>query len=93
MRTTVLGVAATATLAVSACTGLTTEEQMVVGGLTGAAVGYLTADALNANDEWTLLATLGGAAVGALVARNEATGECAYARGDGTYRIGPCPAG
>lgn len=91
MRKAILSTATIAILALPACEGMTTEERTVVGGLTGAAVGYLTADALNANPEWTIVATLGGAAVGALVARNEDTGECAYARGDGTYRIGPCP--
>jgi osmotically inducible lipoprotein OsmB len=93
MRKAILSTATIAILALPACEGMTTQERTLMGGLTGAAVGYLTADALNANDEWTILATLGGAAIGALVARNDTTGECAYARGDGTYRVGPCPRG
>lgn len=85
------GLAATASLlALTACVDMTTEERMVVGGLTGAAVGVLTAEALDADNEWTIIAALSGAAVGTLVARNSATGECAYARGDGTYRVAAC---
>jgi hypothetical protein len=91
MRRPVLTAAAVALLALAACEGMTTEERMLMGGITGAAVGVLTAEALDADDDWTILAALGGAAIGALVARNDRTGECAYARGDGTYRIARCP--
>ena len=82
-------VAVTAGLALSACT-MNTNERMVMGGLGGAAAGLITADLLRANSNWTMLAVLGGAAAGALVARNTATNECAYARGDGTYRVTRC---
>jgi hypothetical protein len=37
-----------------------------------------------------VIAALGGAAAGTVVARNTATGQCAYARGDGTYYRAPC---
>ncbi|MCC5970537.1 MAG: glucose-6-phosphate isomerase [Pararhodobacter sp.] len=82
-------IAVTAALALSACT-MSANERTVLGGLGGAAAGLITADLLRANANWTILAVLGGAAAGALVARNTATNECAYARGDGTYRVARC---
>jgi len=82
-------VAITAGLALSACT-MNSNERMVLGGVGGAGAGLLTANLLQANSNWTMLAVLGGAAAGALVARNTATNECAYARGDGTYRVAAC---
>lgn len=84
--------AAAASLALSACAGMTPEERMVVGGLAGATTGLVLADALDANRNWTIIAALAGAAAGTLVARNGTTGDCAYALGDGTYRVAPCPA-
>ena len=47
---------------------------------------------LEADNDWTVIAGLTGAAAGALVARNQQTQQCAYARGDGTYNVAPCPA-
>jgi hypothetical protein len=87
-----MALAAAATLALAACAGMTPQERMVVGGLAGATTGLIVADALNANRNWTIIAALAGATAGTLVARNSATGECAYSNGDGTYRVGPCPA-
>ena len=40
------------------------------------------------NDDFTGFSTK---RIGALVARNQRTGDCAYARGDGTYRVARCP--
>lgn len=80
-----------ASLAVTGCDQLTQTERQVVGGLVGAAAGLVTADFLRADQNWTILTALAGAAAGAIVARNRATGECAFAVGDGTYRVGPCP--
>ena len=77
-------------LSLSACQ-MTTNEQAMVGGLVGAGAGLITANALGANSSWTVIAVLAGAAAGTMVARNNATNECAYANGDGTYRTGPCP--
>lgn len=77
-------------LAISACENLTTQEQVFVGGLVGATVGVITADALWANSNWTVIAALAGAAAGVLVARNYVTNECAYSRGDGTYYYRQC---
>jgi len=77
-------------LALSACQ-MTNNEQAIVGGLVGAGAGLITANALNANSNWTVIAVLAGAAAGTMVARNNETRQCAYANGDGTYRTGPCP--
>lgn len=74
-----------------ACENLTTDQRTLVGVTGGAAVGLITAEALDANKEWRLIAALAGAAAGTLVAQNSATGNCAYARGDGTYYTAPCP--
>jgi hypothetical protein len=70
---------------------MTQTGQMAAGGLIGAGATALTAQALGANTNWTILAALGGAAIGTLVARNSFTGQCAFANGDGTYTTGPCP--
>lgn len=80
-----------AAFALAGCEGMTSGERMVVGGLGGATAGLLTARILNADANWTVIAGLAGATVGTLVARNQNTGECAYARGDGTYRVARCP--
>lgn len=86
------GTIALAALAIlSACEGMTRQERMVTGGLTGAALGALTAKALENDRDWIIIGALAGAAVGTLVAQNSATNECAYARGDGTYSVRPCP--
>lgn len=90
MRKIPLILVATAALATAGCQ-MTQQERTMVGALGGAAAGALTASALGANPNWTILAALGGAAAGTLVARNQNTGECAYARGDGTYYTAPCP--
>lgn len=73
------------------CTdGLSPGERAAVGGLTGAALGVITADALRADRNWTTVAALGGAAAGVLVARNTATGQCAYSDGRGGYYRARC---
>ncbi|MCI2399008.1 glucose-6-phosphate isomerase [Aliiroseovarius subalbicans] len=89
MRKQLILLACASSLAIAGC-NMTTQEQMVVGGVVGGAAGLLTANALNANTNWTILAVLAGAAAGSLVAKNNATGECAYAKGDGTYYTAPC---
>lgn len=85
-----LGLSATA-LAGCDGTGLTADQQAAVGAVAGGAAGLITADALDANDNFTILAGLGGAAAGTLVARNNAEKTCAYSNGDGTYSLAPCP--
>ncbi|MCO4849066.1 MAG: glucose-6-phosphate isomerase [Yoonia sp.] len=74
----------------SGCENLTAEQRTVVGIAGGAAAGLITAEAMDANNNWRLIAALAGAAAGTLVAQNIATGTCAYARGDGTYFEAPC---
>ena len=88
IRTTALAALAAFTLA--ACDGLSPGERAAVGGLTGAALGVITADALRADRNWTTVAALGGAAAGVLVARNTATGQCAYSDGRGGYYRARC---
>lgn len=79
-----------ATLFAAGCEDLTTGQRTAVGLTGGAAAGLITAEALDANDNWRLIAALAGAAAGTMVAQNAATGQCAYSRGDGTYVMGPC---
>ena len=81
----------TALLAAAACTNLTDQQNSALGAAAGAGAGILAADAFDANDNWTVVATLAGAAAGTLVAKNQQTETCAYARGDGTYYRAPCP--
>lgn len=90
MYRNMIALTCTATLALSACQ-MTSGEQAIVGGLVGASAGLITANVLDANRNWTVVAVLAGAAAGTMVARNNAANQCAYANGDGTYRTGPCP--
>lgn len=69
---------------------MTQQERMIAGGLIGAGAGLLTANALNANPNWTVVSTLAGAAVGTLVARNAQTNECAYKVGPDRYEVRRC---
>ena len=94
MTIKILPLALAATLAATGCMQMTPQEQNELGGaLVGATIGTITASALGANRNWTILTALAGAAAGVMVARNNATGECAYSRGDGTYYTAPCPRG
>lgn len=86
-----LPIAACLTAVTLAGCQLSADEQVAVGAAAGAAAGLLTADALNANNNWTIVAALGGAAAGTLVARNNVEETCAYSNGDGTYTLAPCP--
>ncbi|MDF0599576.1 glucose-6-phosphate isomerase [Psychromarinibacter sp. C21-152] len=92
MKRTATAIALTATMALGACTegGYLNRDEAIAAGI-GAGFGTITAKALGANTEWTIIGALAGAAAGTLVARNQAANECAYARGDGTYYTAPCP--
>lgn len=79
-----------AVLALAGCQ-MTQTERSVVGGVAGAAGGLAVANLLGANSNWTILTTVAGAAAGTLLAQNQNTGRCAYARGDGTYYEAACP--
>ena len=79
------------TLALAGC-NLTPEQRTVAGVAGGAAAGLVAAEVLEANNNWRLIAALGGAAAGTLVAQNSADNTCAYSNGDGTYYRAACPA-
>lgn len=79
-----------AATAITACQPLSPQDRSAIGLLGGAGAGLLTASAFDANPQWTILATVAGAAIGTQVARNTQTGQCAYSRGDGTYDVRPC---
>ena len=90
MKKSLMALPLIAALALSGC--MTTGQQNQLGGaVVGGAAGLAGAKILGANDNWTMLATLAGAAAGTMIAKNATTGECAYSNGDGTYRTGPCP--
>ena len=78
------------TAALAACDETVSDNQ-VVGGLVGGTLGALTANALGADQSWVIVGALAGATAGTLIARNAEQGDCAYARGDGTYYRAPCP--
>ncbi len=69
----------------AACEMTAEEERMTTGAVIGGGLGLVTAKVLGADTDWVIISTLAGAAVGTLVARNTATGQCAYSNGDGTY--------
>ena len=86
---------AVAALILAGCQNLSQQDQANLGLLGGAAGGVLLAEAVDANPVWTVIAGVGGAALGTQIARNSQTGECAYyagqdARGRTIYRTGPC---
>ena len=83
--------ALTAVVMIAGCENLTPEQRTVVGVAGGAAAGLITAEVLEADDDWRLIAALAGAAAGTIVAQNSASNLCAYSRGDGTYYTARCP--
>jgi outer membrane lipoprotein SlyB len=91
MRNWIFGLCGASALLLSACDNMTPEQRTVAGVAGGAAAGLIAAEALNANNNWRLIAALGGAAAGTVVAQNTQNQSCAYARGDGTYYTAPCP--
>ncbi|SFS12501.1 glycine zipper 2TM domain-containing protein [Yoonia litorea] len=76
---------------VAGCENLTADQAALVGSAGGAAAGLVAADVFDADDDWRMIAALGGAAAGTVVAQNSRTSQCAYANGDGTYRLAACP--
>ncbi|RBI82864.1 glucose-6-phosphate isomerase [Rhodosalinus halophilus] len=91
MRIPLIAMLGALVMALSACENLTPEQRTVAGVAGGAAAGLIAADVLEADDDWRLISALAGAAAGTVVAQNQQTGMCAYARGDGTYYRAPCP--
>jgi hypothetical protein len=90
MRTQLTAAATALTLFAAACAPTRPGDNAALGADGGAAVGFLTAKALNANPRWTVVAALAGAAAGTLVARNTTERTCAYSNGDGTYYTVAC---
>lgn len=90
MRRTLVPTTLAVVLGLAGCEGMTRQEQMLVGGLAGATAGLITANALRASSDWTIIAALAGATAGTLVAHDNARDRCAYARGDGRYAVRPC---
>jgi hypothetical protein len=86
-----LAVLLVSSLGLAACDMTPDQQRMATGAAIGGGLGLLTAEVLGADTEWVIVSTLAGAAVGTLVARNTATGQCAYSNGDGTYYQAPCP--
>lgn len=90
MKIWIMGLAASGVLALAGCQGMTPEARTVAGLAGGAAAGLITAEALDADDDWRLISALAGAAAGTVVAQNTKTNTCAYSRGDGTYYRAAC---
>lgn len=90
MRLRIVAMLGAMVMLLGACENLTPQQRTVVGAAGGAAAGLIAADVLEADDDWRLISALGGAAAGTVVAQNQDTGMCAYARGDGTYYRAPC---
>jgi len=91
MKTWILALAGIVILTLGACANMTPEQRTVAGVAGGAAAGLITAEALDADDDWRLISALAGAAAGTVVAQNAQNNRCAYSRGDGTYYTAPCP--
>ena len=91
MKTHIFALAAASLIALSGCNMSMQDQNQLGGAAAGAAVGLVTAKLFDANTNWTILATLAGAAAGAHVATNQNTNECAYSNGDGTYTVRRCP--
>jgi pectin methylesterase-like acyl-CoA thioesterase len=91
MKHWILALAASGGLVLAGCAGMTPEGRTAAGLAGGAAAGLITAEALDADDDWRLISALAGAAAGTVVAQNTENNRCAYARGDGTYYTAPCP--
>lgn len=91
MIKSLLPLALISSVALGGCVEMSANDKQNLGGaLAGGAVGLITAKALGANTNWTIMTTLAGAAAGVLVARNQNSNECAYSNGDGTYYTRPC---
>ncbi|WP_397543304.1 glucose-6-phosphate isomerase [Roseovarius salis] len=89
MKHGIFAIAIAAPVALASC-ATPYQERQLGGALFGGTLGFITAKALDADDDWVVVSTLGGAAAGTLVARNTANNRCAYATEDGQYRVAPC---
>ncbi len=89
MRQSLIILACTAGLTLAGCMDAR-DERILTGAVIGAGAGFITAKVFDADSDWVVLTALTGAAIGALVARNTRTNECAYNNGDGRYRVRRC---
>ena len=83
--------AMTAIVVVLAGATCTPQERIYAGAATGALLGFGLSELVAANTGWAVGLSLAGAAIGAEVARNNQTGQCAYKRADGRVDVRPCP--
>lgn len=91
MKTKLIALTGAAVLTVAGCADMTSNQRdQVTAGAIGATAGVVGAKILGANAGWTTVAAAAGAATGALIARNQQTGECAYADGRGGYYTADC---
>lgn len=80
-----------AVLALSACENISDQTKATAaGGVAGAVGAGVIAQLLGASSDWVAIASVAGAAAGAIVARNETTGQCYVSNGDGTYSKSAC---
>lgn len=91
MKKTLAALAASSVIVLGACANMTPQQRNDLGAATtGAAIGGITAAIFDANAGWAVASALAGAAAGVLIARNNNTGQCAYADGKGGYVTEPC---
>ncbi|MEM7073869.1 MAG: glucose-6-phosphate isomerase [Pseudomonadota bacterium] len=91
MKTRVIGFVAAAALGLAACENMSQQQKdELAAGIFGAGAAGITAAAFDASAGWIVVAAAAGAATGALIARNNQTGECAYSDGSGGYTTGAC---
>lgn len=96
MRKLPIALALLATLSMGACGGLMPggepEAEAVPTDVVAPDAGptALTAAAITGDPTWIVFAALDTAASGDLVAQNDASGDCAFANGDGTFTAAPC---
>ncbi|MEM6579187.1 MAG: glucose-6-phosphate isomerase [Pseudomonadota bacterium] len=92
MKSTFTAIALSSVIVLGACANLTPRQRNDLGAATaGAVVGGVAAAAIfNASAGWIVASSLAGAAAGVLIARNNKTGQCAYADGNGGYVTQQC---
>ncbi|WP_135501945.1 glucose-6-phosphate isomerase [Roseovarius aestuariivivens] len=91
MKTRLTAALAASALVLAGCQNMSQQQQdQITAGAIGATAGVVGAKILGANAGWTMVAAAAGAATGALIARNQRTGECAYSDGRGGYYTAAC---
>lgn len=90
MKTWMIGLVAASAMTLSACETMDSNSRTVAGVAGGAAAGLVASQILDLDNDWTTITALAGAAAGTVVAQNQSSGQCYYARGDGTYYKAAC---